>query len=103
MRPRGLRGDGQGDRAGRLSALDPGDELRHELHGRCGVAVDGLPARAVVETRNHVEPAEGLRCGQATRLAYDRAIIVDAREGRNRLVGPAMVDDELAAIGGKRA
>ena len=44
MRACGLRGDGQGDRAGGFSALDPGDELRHELHGRRGIAVDGLSA-----------------------------------------------------------
>ena len=33
----------------------------------------------------------------------DGPVIVDAREGRNRLVRPAMVDDEFAAIGCKRA
>ena len=89
--------------AGGFPAFDPGDELRHELHGRRGIAVDRLSARAVIETGNHIEPAEGLRRGQPARLSDDGAVIVEASEGRNRLVRPAMVDDELAAIGGKRA
>src|ERR1700719_231758 len=75
MRSGGLRGDRQGDGAGRFAALDPGDELRHELYGRRGVAVDGLPAGAVVETGNHIEPAERLRGGLPSCLSHDRAIV----------------------------
>ena len=57
----------------------------------------------MVEAGNHVEPAERLRRGQPSGLSDDGAVVVDAREGRNRLVRPAVVDDELAAIRCKRA
>jgi hypothetical protein len=87
--------------AGRLSALDPGDELRHELHYGRRIAVDGLPARAMVETWNHVQAAERLRGRQASRLADHCAVVVDAREWRNRLVRPAMINNNLSAVSAK--
>jgi RNA polymerase sigma-70 factor (ECF subfamily) len=80
--------------ARRRALLDPAEERREQVER---VRPAGVAARAVEHAREHEQARELLRGREPAHLVLQRRVVGDRAVRRDRLVGPALPDDQLAA------